>query len=146
MRCVLLSLQKLFFTVTKEINLKSHFQKKHFLAANSFNNYLESKTPNLTLLQSLLFPRFRVCLCWVSGHDRYIQLFQQHLRELHGECLCHRSELNWFISLRHLSVAHAPFLSTKLQFGMTAITHNPHRQMTREYKSCHIDSEIETES
>ncbi len=40
----------------------------------------------------------------------------------------------------------APFLATKLQFGVTAMTPNPCTEMTRECKSCHIDTEIESES
>lgn len=49
-------------------------------------------------------------------------------------------------SLCHPSVAHAPFLPTKLWFGTTAITHHACGEMTRESKSHHIDSEVESET
>lgn len=51
------------------------------------------------------------------------------------------------LSFRNLSVARASvFLAPKLQFGVTAMARNPRSEMTRECKSCHVDSEMELKS
>lgn len=58
-----------------------------------------------------------------------------------------RREEYRFFSLRNLSVARASvFLAPKLQFGVTAMARNPRSEMTRECKSCHVDSEMELKS
>lgn len=82
----------------------------------------------------------------IGGPINRSNRFSNILSKLHKGCFCHKSELIWFISLCHLNVARAPFLSARLRFGVTAKTHNPRREMKRESKSCHIDSEIESEA